>query len=674
MALVQRGDRLAAGERDAGAGQDDADARLINIFSEASQLTLPHRVGPQALSARGLLSEESDRATSEAYETLLDQLRRALLSAIEMAGQDVEALADHMLGAVQTGTTFFPSAFYRDIADISLASHLHLAAAFSGALAAGSAGENPMLIVGDVSGIQPFVHQVASKRAARALRARSFYIQLLSELASRFVARRLDVTPANVISATGGGFTLVGPRQDEAAFTELVAVLEKAVFGAVGPSLSVAIAAAPLGSVEGKDFADTVARARADLAVRKSRRFEASAAAIDLFAPRGNGGPAQACRSCGGDALEGVVDEEGERLCSSCSSLEDLGRRLPSINYVLIEDLKEEVPDPAGAAIDRLAASLGFRVTLTSEPPAAPFTGAILALDEDALERVPCARFFPVGRHVPQREGKNLDFKDIAAAAQGRPLLAVVKADVDDLGLLLQSHFVRGGEKTDSPSRFASFSRMLSLFFEGYINNLAQVEYPDIYMIFSGGDDLLAVGPWDQAMSFMLRVRKDFATWTAGNPDFHFSVGIALGGRARPIVQALDEAEDALKASKSRPGKASVSLMGHEFSWGEFDAIQRWWRAFVDLVRSGGRSGGTARSLLQRLQELEVHDEPGKILYGPHVWRTHYYLARFAARHGVDFDSGVLADIRTELLTIGGPTRIALAARLAEFETQRMEE
>ena len=41
------------------------------------------------------------------------------------------------------------------------------------------------VIIGDLSGMQDFLHGVTSRRAARALRARSFYLQTLSLVAAR---------------------------------------------------------------------------------------------------------------------------------------------------------------------------------------------------------------------------------------------------------------------------------------------------------------------------------------------------------------------------------------------------------------------------------------------------------------------------------------------------------
>ena len=68
-----------------------------------------------------------------------------------------------------------------------------------------------LLIGGDISGIQKFIYTIASKKAAKTLRGRSFYLQLLTEAVLRFVLGELELPYTNVIYAGGGHFFLLAP-------------------------------------------------------------------------------------------------------------------------------------------------------------------------------------------------------------------------------------------------------------------------------------------------------------------------------------------------------------------------------------------------------------------------------------------------------------------------------
>ena len=68
-----------------------------------------------------------------------------------------------------------------------------------------------MLLKGDISGIQSFLYQILSDGAARQLRGRSFYLQLLTEAIAHWVLRQLDLPIVNLLLASGGHFYILAP-------------------------------------------------------------------------------------------------------------------------------------------------------------------------------------------------------------------------------------------------------------------------------------------------------------------------------------------------------------------------------------------------------------------------------------------------------------------------------
>lgn len=666
LRAVIAGDHFSAGERDEKYDGGSATAALLNALA-ASDV----QVRPQPLSASMLFNAAEPARLGQDYGSLVrDHLRESIATAGRYAGDDWDALADHLCGALYRSSSAVPSAFMKTVADISLASHCHLAGAFAAAMATdqGTATARVGLISGDLSGIQEFVHGVSSKRAARALRARSFYLQVLSVAVARFVARRLGGFGPSVLNASAGNFLIaVGPDR----LSELDAVqdeLDAILYRFHGSKLSVVLAGEPVAQEEMRDFLAVRRRLSMKLSDAKNRRFSRTAAAVGLFEPSATVPEGAACRSCGRDAT-GAVDEDGSRLCTFCASLEKLGHQLRSARFLTVED---RVPSRAPAWAEPFA-KMGLAVSVEDDAPAAPFPGAIYAFDEAALAEVPCARFLPVGRSVPRdANGDALDFKDIASGRRGRPSLAVAKMDVDDLGVFLQG---LGQARNMTPSRFAAVSQALSLFFEGYIDQLAAKDGRNIYMVFAGGDDLLCAGNLHDVLEFVREVRQEFSRWTGGNPALHISCGIDAGRATSPILPALDRAEEALRASKeyrkdrsdAKPAKDAITLFGRTLPWDEFEHVWERRERLIEMVSASG-DDRAARSLLGLLKQLDgINDHFGNVIYGPLVPRAYYHLSRFADRNNRPREE--MHRMYDDALTPRGGVKMALAARLAELST-----
>ena len=123
-----------------------------------------------------------------------------------------------------------------DVADISLWEHSALAAAIAACLwqycqdhagylnrisencvSPSEDGEKPFrLIVGDFSGIQQYIFELAkSKKAARRLKGRSFLVQMISEDIKRHILKELGLPPLNAIISAGGKFIILAPATDK---------------------------------------------------------------------------------------------------------------------------------------------------------------------------------------------------------------------------------------------------------------------------------------------------------------------------------------------------------------------------------------------------------------------------------------------------------------------------
>ena len=76
--------------------------------------------------------------------------------------------------------------------------------------------ESPILLVGgDISGIQSFIYDIASRKASQNLKGRSFYLQLLSDSILNQLLDNLNLLSANVIYGSGGSFYILAPNTKE---------------------------------------------------------------------------------------------------------------------------------------------------------------------------------------------------------------------------------------------------------------------------------------------------------------------------------------------------------------------------------------------------------------------------------------------------------------------------
>ncbi len=506
-------------------------------------------------------------------------------------------------------TWCIPSAAYASVPDISLFDHARTTAAIAGALhayleEAARAGRDLdplalgdeqcfLLVVGDLSGIQEYLYDVANVGVggvARRLRARSLYLQLITEVAAQQILAAAGMPFLNTLMASGGRFYLLLPNHERGrrAVAEAQRRVDSWLLQHLGGELALNLAAVPFagqGFESGEQQAGfgSVVRAVNDaLAPRKQNRLREALQTAgrwdeSAFLRQGFGG-AEACAVCG---KQPATTEEG--VCSFCHIDAMVGRELPRAAYLALYD--EERPG-AFRVLGHAVQPLARAEQITDKPY---LVLALRGYDASQAGRAPLlAR--PICNYVPVWSeadlaarppvdgeeawpGTPVTFADLARRAQGRALLGFLKADVDRLGEV----FVFGLKPArDSSSRLAQLSRMLDLFFSGYLPSLLRSRFPDCYSVYAGGDDLLLVGPWDQLIELATALSEDFARLVQ-NPQLHLSAGIFIAKPQLPIATAARAANEALEMAKDA-GRDRLCLLGHTLTWQEWRAVHARWR------------------------------------------------------------------------------------------------
>ncbi|MDY0040049.1 MAG: type III-A CRISPR-associated protein Cas10/Csm1, partial [Desulforhabdus sp.] len=156
-------------------------------------------------------------------------------------------------------------------------------------------------------------------------------------------------------------------------------------------------------------------------------------------------------------------------------------------------------------------------------------------------------------------------------AYTGAEALGVLKADVDQLGLLMACGIK---EEHYTLSRLATLSRQFHWYFAVYLPHFLATDerFQDVYTVFAGGDDLFLIGPWNRMIELAAELRSTFEEYTCANPEIHFSAGITLHKPHTPLGRLAAQAEEALE--KSKKDRNCLTLFGETADWTNFLALQ----------------------------------------------------------------------------------------------------
>jgi len=518
------------------------------------------------------------------------------------------------------------------------------------------------ILLGSLSGLQDFLFDVALEGGgqARQLRARSFFISLLAESAALRLLDAVAWSRANLIFSAAGKFLIAGPRLDESsrnAADRVTLEVSKWLFEETGATLRLTISIAEVAPgqplVPAYDEAQQVLQ-RAKWQAWKHLLHEQGRWGSSLVLPPLLP-PCDLCRRRPGRHREQDDDGYSSLLCDRCFHDAELGRRLPTARW--LELLTQPV---AGTA---QIAGFGVRISATDRPSAdARHVFALSGHYPVTDTRIVARR---LARHVPRNSaGQPVEFKDLAIQADGTPLLGVLKMDADNLG----ASFRNSVQNSPNFDGLKCLSERLDDFFARQVDNLLdRPPWNSLYMIFSGGDDLLLVGPWNVAFDFAGHVQQAFAT-TFAKDALTLSGGLALIKPTFPIRSAADQADSLLNRAKSETAagasvpKDQFSAFGQVWKWRDYTAVTKTARRIANWVRQGVVPRGWLHAFLD-LAEARDHGDGS-----PVTARLAYRIGRNFPPHHAPGEKGELRRWANALLedfdTANRPETLLLPAIL----------
>jgi CRISPR-associated protein Csm1 len=543
------------------------------------------------------------------------------------------------------------------------------------------------LVKGDVSGIQSFLHRMrnpdeAQDRVSKRMRGRSTQLWLLNEGLSRLFLRCLDIPITNMIWSGGGQFYALVPTAVEDDLEAFETEVNQWLLDRFDGDLFFVVGRADARYADADSgFATLFRRVASDTDAGKLRKGESAIAALDTPVL---GEAKEPCAACGGDK------ENDEDRCYECSVQEEIGRHLPQASHLRLDFSERE---EAHFTLDLP----GMKASWELVESEAANADRLYSLNSTAIPDSSGSNGFVfTGATVPTGGGVDRvwAFTEQASLARGdTEPLHVAKMDIDGLGNAIATVM------NDGLSRLAALSRSLELFFSGYVNEIAdqlaylsvsesdtcdacqaalsetetrEVEHrrnpddskgdratycrPDsetrselhdscveaispIYIGFSGGDDMLFVGPWDEAVTFGKTVRESFDEYSSG--ALTLSAGFFLTQPKYPIGRATESAEERLETAKEFSSgdrtKNAASLFGETLGW-ELDetagmtALVDFGQSFEELLREEELSQSTLHALLDLHDETYpngVDPDPNEVSIGTRrEWKLKYLLVR----------------------------------------------
>ena len=481
--------------------------------------------------------------------------------------------------------------------------------------------------------------QDAQSGMSKRLRGRSLYITLLAESIVGHLINKLDLNSSNILFCGGGRFTIIAPNTSKAIdaienFKEKINLFFIENFNS---ELYLSLVYEEASGLDLKNFGKILQDLNSKHFEDKKHKFSQNLE--DVFKIE-DVNYKELCAVCGNGLVN--YKKGDKKICTECAGHEELGQAVANSRYMVKYENDCEI-EGSNFFIDLLNSGYLFKkskndvIKVINKYPEISFTVYILnstdftyLIDEVTSENVSFDFKF-LGNNVPNIKGQPLYFEHLAKISKGANKLGVLKMDVDNLGKIFSNGFNHLNEDNNfsSISRVSSLSFYLDLFFSGLINEIVdefkvfidpcndcadkfdeiELEFErdkdtiikksvyrpkegaeicdicmenaisTIYINYSGGDDLLVLGPYDDIIKFSESFQSKFKKWTVDNDSINISAGINISGAKFPIGKAAILADDNLEKSKEC-GKNKITLFNEILSW-KSNGLQK---GFYDLL------------------------------------------------------------------------------------------
>ncbi|OQY10101.1 MAG: type III-A CRISPR-associated protein Cas10/Csm1 [Desulfobacteraceae bacterium 4572_187] len=404
--------------------------------------------------------------------------------------------------------------------------------------------DNMYLLIGaDVSGVQDFIYTIYSTGALKNLRARSFYLEILTEKVAHEIIDQLRISSANIIYSGGGGFLMLAQNTEKSrkAIAALQADINKWLLDKFETKLYFNIECEEFSGDDlyepsggGAEYPFSVVYRMLSEKIEKSKSNKFSDSLEAVLTPKMPTNLSGYCPVCHTDDKRLGDGGKGIKICRFCSNFAKISTRLIGkgeyrfIHERAYDDDADFTIMKSHYKFSKIAAPKGKSFVINSWDVNDWVNG-----DEWQLL---------IGNYSSGCD----ELEQLAKKSDGKNLIGALRMDVDNLGMIFIT-----GLSTKSIFRMAELSQRLTLFFKYYINVICKGDIDDVYcvkpsvskssrpvdIIYAGGDDLFILGAWDQTAEIAFDIQKAFAKYTGNNPSVTLSGGVTLHKHNYPVYQ-----------------------------------------------------------------------------------------------------------------------------------------
>lgn len=539
--------------------------------------------------------------------------------------------------------------FSERYADLSLYEFIRLTSGIAECLERGNG--KLRLAGGSVSGIQSYLYELVSKNAAKLLKGRSFYIQLLADSIMDELHNNYNLSGFSKVYSSGGGFYVLIPDSEDAvqAFEKFAQDVTQKLYKIHKTSLNIELAITEsFGS--NANVSKVWDEIFEKLGSRKFDRLRYNDSLLaDFLSPVELGGTRDKDPITNDEmaATENIKSVYGVKVSQITAEQLELGKKLRLANFWVISRtrLAQRTPtlmDPFGK----------YHYLLDQINHIDTSQCTIYALNKANIEDTQV--YFYGGNNYPVYETD--DTSGEAAYQKGDIIpfdrmvdnehferLAILRMDVDNLGAIFSEQMINK-LYTVNWLRYACVSKSLDMFFKGHLNIL-QEEVERRFnaagksvIIYAGGDDLFIVGQWDIALALSDEIKSRFSQWSCNN--LTLSGGIQMLPAKFPIMQAAKMSEAAEKRAKKHSSKSkksqknAITFLEYPLNWTiEYPIVRELKETIVKLIRQKDLNKSY-------IKKINIHAEAQKYYFqkkGTSLaiapkwkWQMAYDMSRYA--------------------------------------------
>ena len=657
--------------------------------------------------------KEKNKIENTEYLNVLEQLRDDLE---EMKQKNI--LTPEKLNSVlEESCIYFPSSSYVDYPDVPYYDHVKLTAAVAVCMyiydkekennrdyknkyfkksQKKERGKTKFLFVsGEFTGIQNFIYTIISKMAMKSLRGRSFYLELFIEHIIDEILEALNLSRVNLIYSAGSQFYMLLPNIPKTI--EILENYKKIVndflLKELGTSVYYEISYTETSAEElGNKLSENIKKENQIKEIFKRNSIETSRKKLNRYSEKQLEeifdedsdlnkiyNDTKECVICKKSEKEEILIKNSQNesngnieICDSCKNYIKLGRDISKSfhqkrTFFMEKNCEENSSKLKFPKYPKGSVEIVFRnfETVEEVEKESEKFYRFYSINDDYFGKGN-SRNIKIGNYNikstnEEKENSLVEFTELVKKGKGIERLAVLRADIDNLGTLFQTGFEdRGfvnidGEK--EPYKFVRFSktvvllRYLSDFFKRVINLILErknltdeknelfkeycniitertkekTEGRNIVLVYSGGDDVFAIGTWNDIIEFSVDLRTAFKEFSSDRVTL--SAGIGFFDENYPIFQMAQKTGELEKIAKSyneneigKTTKDAIALFGVEKN-DKLNHVYKW----DDFI---GKVLNEKYKYLKSRINLKENEETEKVFVGKSKWYSLMNLIR----------------------------------------------